>query len=304
MTNRQENRLTMMLAVRAICSDLAAIFSLLPNFSDLVIELGNIIKHIQGLNEAQELDYKGKTDFKNSLITDLITKTMDIVRRVVAYATVNKLYELLEEVNYSESDLKRLADTQLRTVCQVINDRTTTVLASLNDYGVTQALLDDQALANTNYYKELTSPREGIIYRKIATTAMAEAFKESTKVLVVMDKLVETLKDSDPDSYLSYVNARIVVDYGKGKKKEEFFISGKTIDFDSGLPLGGVHVSIVGTTTVMMTEIDGLFNIKVSGPGEYMLQGERDNYRTLLEEVSLNGEPTDVVMEMEKAGEL
>ena len=303
MTNKQQNRLSMMMAVAVICKDLAALFALLPNFTDLVTQLGILIKRIQDLGEAQELDYKGKTDLKSQVVNNLISQTMIIVRKVVAYATVNNLPELKEVVNYTESELKRMTDQDLRSACQVIHDETAEVLPSLADYKVTQHMLDDHQAAIDVYEQELTSPREGIIYRKNATTELSKAFKESTSLLNVMDSLVEMVRESNPEAYNNYMDARIVVDHGKGKKETTYTISGKVCDFETSKPLAGVQLSIPGTTIVVVTALDGLFNITVSAMGDYQLEAEAEGYKVQLLDVTVDGQQTGLEIDMEKAGE-
>lgn len=302
MNTKQENRLNMYLAVQAICNDLIAIYSVLPNFTDLFNQFITVIKNIKKFSEAQELDYKGKTATKNVLKSDLTGKTMEVIRRVVAYATVNDLYDLKEKVNYNESDLKKCADTELRTVCQVVHSETTAELASLADFGITQAMLDELQQTINDYFEEVPSPREGIISRKNATAALKEEFNKGNELLSQrLDKLIEMIKTSNPEAYHSYKNARIIVDLGKGRKNGSYSIPGITIDFESGLPLGGVNVAVVGTTKVVMTGIDGLFDIAVEGPGEYALRAEKEGYKALVEEeITLNGEPINVELELEK----
>jgi hypothetical protein len=291
----------MFLAVQVICSDLIAVFSALPNFTDLFTLFNGVIKNIKSYSEAQALDYKGKTETKSVLRINLIDQTLEIVRRVVAYATVNNLYELKEKVNYNQSELKRLTDTELRTICQVIHKETTGVLTPLAPFGVTQAMLDDLQHTIDDYFAEITSPREGIISRKNATAALKEEFKKGNQLLWKgMDKLVEIIKTTDVESYKSYKNARIIVDLGKGRKKSQYSIDGLAIDFESGLPLGGVSISVVGTTKVVMTGIDGIFSIPVEGPGEYSVRAERSGCKELIENVTVDGVPTDVALEMEK----
>jgi hypothetical protein len=305
MNTKQENKFSMYLAVQAICNDLIAILTLLPDFTTWFTKFTNVIKNIKTYSEAQELDYKGKTENKAALEGTLIEKTMEIVRRVVAYATVNDLFELKEQVNYSESDLKRSADTELRTICQVINDRATGVLPELATFGVTQVMLDEQRTAIENYFKDVTAPREGIISRKNATTALVEEFKSGDEILNKrMDKLVEMLKTSDTATYNSYMNARIIIDYGKRRKTSLYVIKGVTIDFETGLPLAGVTVSVVGTTLIVMTGADGVFNIPVKAPGLYSLRVEKEGYKVLIEEeVMVGEEPTDLTLEMEREAE-
>jgi hypothetical protein len=304
MTNKQQNRLTMMMAVAIICKDLAALFALLPNFPNLVIQLGNLIRRIQDLGEAQEKDYKGKADYKYQVADNLIAETMIIIRRVVAYATVTNKPELLQTVNYSKSELEKMTDQDVRAACQIVHDTTEEELPSLVDYKVTKVMLDAQQANIDLYTHEITSPREGIIQRKNATTELPKVFKEATGVLKVMDSLIETVRESNPDAYNNYMDARIVIDRGVGKKETVYVISGKIVDFETGKPLGGVSISVPGTTIVVVTAIDGLFHIEVTTMGEYQLEAEATGYKVQLIDVTVEGVTTEVEIEMEKPDEV
>jgi hypothetical protein len=301
MNTNQQNKLDMLLAMQAICNTNMAELTLLPQFEQWFDELGNIVKNIKKLSEAQELDYKGKTETKATLKSALADKTMDVVRRVVAYANVNDLYELKQEVDYTESDLMKAADTNLRTICQVVKDRALSVLPELATYGVTQAMLDELQTAIEDFFAEISSPREGIISRKNATSALKEEFKKADEILYTkLDKLVGILKTGNPEVYNSYVNARIIIDLGRGKSNGHYSIKGKVADFESGLPLGGVNVSIVGTTQVMMTGIDGVFDLAVKEPGVYQVRGEKEDYVVVVEEAIVGEGQEELVLEMEK----
>lgn len=303
MKNSQKNKLDMLLAMQAICNSNMAVLLLLPQFDQWFQALGNVVKEIKRLSELQELDYKGKTETKNAKKVILIDKTMEVVRRTVAYAMVNDLYELKQEVDYTESDLLRSADTELRTLGQVVNERATNVLPELATYGVTQAMLDDQQEAIDDYFKEITKPREGIISRKNATTALKEEFRKADDIVYnKLDKLVAMLMTFNPEVYKSYMNARIIVDLGRGRSNGHYSIQGKAIDFETGLPKGGVKVSIVGTTQVIMTDIDGLFTLPVNGIGVYQVLAELAEHKSVIEEVTVmegNGQD-EMVIEMER----
>ncbi len=293
----------MFLAVKLVYADLAAVLDLLPNFTDFITLFTNAIKSIQRLTEEQLLDFKGKTDLKNSSASDLISKTMGIIRRMVAYTTINYLYELEEEINYSESELNKSTDDDLRAICQVVHDKASNELTNVADFGITQDMLDAQQTAIGDYSTNVSAPREGIMNRKYATAALQDAFKEATSALAPMDKLVSMLKDSDKETYKRYMNARIIVDYGKSKKDLEYTINGRIIDFESGLPLAGVSVAVVGTTIGVITGIDGTFPLTFKSPGEYTLRCEKEGYKAILNVVSVIGETAEVEIELERMEE-
>jgi len=188
-------------------------------------------------------------------------------------------------------------------MCQVVNERTTGALHELAVYGVTQAMLDEQQAAIDAYFADLVKPHEGVISRKNATASILEEFRKGDEILTLrLDKLAGMLMTSNPEVYKSYMNARIILDLGHRKKNGEYKIEGETIDFESGLPLSGVNVSIMGTNSVVMTGPDGRFSIPVKNAGDYSLRAKKDGYKVLIdEEVIVGNGQEEVVMEMEKA---
>jgi hypothetical protein len=300
MTNVQINKLSMMFTIKIIVSDMLALYSALPNFSDLYALFEILLKDIQKHGESQVKDVKGLTDEKEINSQNLIGKAMQIIRKALPYATKKNLTELKEVINYTESFLKKTQDVNLIQICRLIYKSVEEEVDNLNDYGITKALLDDFNAEIDLYESSIGKPRAGIVYRKDATTAIKKAFKETDEVLAKMDEVVDMLKKDNPEAYSAYMNGRIIVDYGKGKKNGSYSISGMMMDFGSGLPLAGVKVSIVGTDIVVVTKLDGLFVLPVKVPGEYKVMGELTGYKQSLTDVTVTGKDELTEIEMER----
>jgi hypothetical protein len=303
MNKNQQNWLSMSLSVKVFCAQLSAIFALIPGFTALETLLGNTITKIQELAIIQISGYKGKTALKAFLRMDLIGKTMTLVRALIAYARLHELIEFYEAVSYTESRLKKMPASTLIAVCQLIQDKAGDVIDDLDEFGITQVILDTQKKAISDFSAGITGPREGIIIKKNATMALKVCFKDGREVILKMDDLAGSIKNSNTEAYNSYKNARVIVDYRKGKRSGDWYLEGKAVDFESGYPVAGVSVSIVGTAIVVITQLDGIFRLKVPGPGQYQVRGEHPNYSVNLKEVTLIGEAEEIVMEMERVAE-
>lgn len=123
MTSGQESRFSMQLVVRDYLAANAAITATLPNYAGFFSGVSAGITQIQAIRAQQEADKTGIAGNKTQLKANLIVLSMDVIRKMVAYATIVSNNELLGEVNYSETDLQRSADTILRDRCQVVYDR-------------------------------------------------------------------------------------------------------------------------------------------------------------------------------------
>lgn len=296
------NWLSMALSVKVFCT-LNAIFDHVPGFAALLAQLGIIIGKIQDSAVVQVLDAKGKTAVKKLMKTELVGHDINLVRALIAYARNNNLVELYEEVSYTESKLNRLSGTNLLSVSHFIYEKARDAVGELAEYDVTQATVDAQKAAMDNFSKALTGPRDNIVLKKNATLALKAEFKDGRGLIVKLDDLADTLMTKDPDAYNGYKNARVIVNYGKGKKSYSWYLEGKAIDFETGLPAAGVNVGVVGTMLIVVTGIDGLFKLEVPGPGEYTLRAEHPNYGDKIQDVVRFGEPTEIIIEMEKAEE-
>jgi hypothetical protein len=240
---------------------------------------------------------------KSLLKLNLIGLSMQLVRAMIAYARVHELIDLYKTVSYTESKLKRLPVNDLIAVSRLIQEKADGLKDELDEFGITQAILDEQLKAIGDFSKEATAPRDAIIVKKNATMGLKVRFKDGRETIVKMDDLVDTIKETKTDAYNSYMNARIIVDYRKGKRNGAWYISGKAVDFETGYPVAGVSISIVGTSIVVITQLDGMFQLNVPGPGQYSVRGEHPNYRVNLKEVILIGESSEIEMEMERAAE-
>src|SRR5690348_11696303 len=136
MTTKQENRFSMQLVARDYLNANSAIVATLPNCGGYVAAVQTGITQVQLIREQQEVDKTGLAESKSQLRSNLVSLAMDTVRKVAAYASNVNNVVLLNEVNYSESDLKRCPDTILRDTCQVIFSRANANAGVLVSYGV------------------------------------------------------------------------------------------------------------------------------------------------------------------------
>ena len=78
---------------------------------------------------------------------------------MVAYATNTNNNELLKQVNYTDSDLKRVSEKELTDTCQALHGIGQVYVDKLGDYGVTA---ETQAALQTiidNFRNSLTPER-------------------------------------------------------------------------------------------------------------------------------------------------
>jgi hypothetical protein len=115
----------------------------------------------------------------------------------------------------SGSKLKYSRDTILRDRCQLVHEETSKVIDDLGDYGILATDLEELQQEIDDYAAIIAKPRTAIGTRATATAQLIELFKQGDDVLNSrLDKLTEQYKSNNPDFYISYKNARSIIDLG------------------------------------------------------------------------------------------
>lgn len=216
MTNYQESYEKMSSAKVSYLAANATITATLPNYAGYYTTVQNTIAQILAAKVQQEADKSGDTKTKKLLRTSLISQTIDVGRRVVAYATNVNNNALLALVNYTESDLKRSTDSNLVSICQVIRDNANTNVAALATYGVTAAIITNLQTAITNFNATIPKGRVDTTDSGEATQLLVTLFKTLATNWSKIDTLVEMVRISQPNFYSEYVKVSKVIETGAG----------------------------------------------------------------------------------------
>lgn len=215
MNKRQENKLSMYLAVQQVLTGNEKSWSGITAFGKAKAELSEIVASIAAARQTQETNTTGITADKAAKRQLMAEKAIEMSSAVQAYATDKKDKALFESVHYSISDLLRGNDTSARDHSQIIHDRAKEVLGSLADYGITKATLGSFQAAIKEYSDLLSAPRVAKTVSKTATDSLEKAFKSADDVLLNrLDKLMEQFRVKTPGFYEQYHNSRIIVDLG------------------------------------------------------------------------------------------
>lgn len=295
MTSKQESRFSMFLVVRDFLNANQSITDTLPNCAGYIHDVITGIDQIQLIREQQEFDKTGITVDKTQLKASLIAQSIDVARRVVAYAAFADNNELRKEVNYTESALKQSADTILKDRCQVIYDRAKQNIAELSTYGVTDDMLTSLMNTMNKYNSAIPKPRLGIVDRKLATTQVASLIKTVDDNLRKIDILVEILKTTQQNFYKEYRSARKIVKTGIGTLSAR----GRVTDAENGDGLKGAKIKWTSANNIdvllQKTAENGGFNIKSLAEGSYTVTVSRPGYNDYVGTVNITGGVLSVV---------
>jgi hypothetical protein len=223
MTTNQENKLTMYEAVITYLGNQNELTKDLPNFSECYAQLKETVNKINENKKIQETQIKGITKHKNEWRDVLVDLASEVANKVKAYATFAKNTILKQEVDYTDTALRKVANNVLKDRAQIIHDKAKENLAELATYRVNQALLDKLIEAIEKFGEAMPSTRVSQVNKKGITTTLKTLFVEADSLLKdKLDSLLLILRKDEPELYKGYTNARIIIDLkGRGKNKEE-----------------------------------------------------------------------------------
>jgi hypothetical protein len=252
MTSLQEAQLKASLSSHMYLTLNTSIVSSIPGITGLLAQALTINGQIQAASIQQEIDKSGNTGNKKFLRTNVITLSIDIVRRISAYAmNVNNL-SLMNLIDYSESDLKQATDQNLVSICQIIRDSANTNLTALATYGVTAAMITALQTAITNFNNSIAKIRLDAADSGMATKLIASSFKLLLATWTKIDTLVEIVRISQPNFYAEYVKVRKAIVAGNGSLDLKI----KATNMETGMPEALVTLTLAptnGTLKAMAT---------------------------------------------------
>ena len=299
MTNYQESKLSMYLAVRDFMTANNAIVTTLPNFAANQTAFQAAVTQIQVNSTLQVFNKKGIAANKVAAKKTLIGLALDTARKVTAYAKLNNNQVLLAEVNYTESALKKISDTTLRDAAQGIYDRAQSNLTALATYSISAATQTALQNAITAYNTEIPKPRLGIMERKQATTLLTSLFKTTDAALENIDATVEIVRLTQPNFYNSYNSARKTIETGVGSIAMKCLVT----DAATGNPLPVATVKFMLNGELVLTKktaAKGGFVVKTLAAGTYAVTAIKAGYKDEVLQLFLSeGEMQELVFKME-----
>lgn len=282
MTNDQENHLNTQLTVSGFCDNNSCSLNNFPAYTNSLTNLAEINSLINSVSGQQMLGLSGITNNKNQFRNNLIVLGADTSRKLTAYAILNNNLTLAGEVKYTETDLRRSSDLQLRDYVQIVYNKAQDIIEELTDYGITPATQEDLAINISSFNNVISAPRLGITTKSQATKQLAELFKQADITLEKLDAVVEIIRLTDPVFYNGYRSARKIVYKGNTKLSAK----GTVTDAQSGEPVKGVVISFVldGQTNGSATELvkksaaKGGFMVKSLPVGTYHVSFKKSGY--------------------------
>jgi hypothetical protein len=208
MDAKQEAELNMQRGIEQHIDASTTIIAAVPAFPTAFNKLKGFNAQIVAGVGGQEATRTGFAKDKQTAESALIDTTLKTAKPLRAFASETGNNTLRDEIDIEFSDLNRLRDDQLAPRCQIIHDRASANLEALKDYGITAAKLQDLQNKIDAFAAQVPKPRAARADRSVKTVNLKELFRESRKVLTIMDDLIENFADDHPDFVKTYKNLR------------------------------------------------------------------------------------------------
>jgi hypothetical protein len=216
MTDKEENYLSMCVVVKTKCDSDPLAWNGTPAFVTQYSFFNTDLSVLQSLKTAQEQDIKGFTTDKHVKRGDMEDKTMDLVHGLKGFALATSNNILLEEINYTASDLRNDRDENITSKCQIVQDRANTHSLALVDYNITAGMITDQQAAIGIYSAVSQMPSTKEDEKQAITSQIGTTIGKIRDTFKILDEIAKTFKNTNPTFMEEYFNAREIYDLGGG----------------------------------------------------------------------------------------
>lgn len=203
----------------------------------------------------------------------------DIATLVFTYAVEINDQQLMKEVNYSATTLKKTKDDQLPLRLKNIYDKAKLNLTALEPFG-----LDIQLLTSFNdlldtYKDKVPNPRRAASTKKNIKANLTQLFKESDEILKLqVDKRMVAIKYSYPDFFAEYKSNRILINAAKTTTQFKGTVTRKS----DGERVANATVKLDNTIYQTITDENGAFVIKEIPYGNYTATATSHGLETIV----------------------
>lgn len=220
MRKRLWNKRIMFKTIQDLLKTNQEIWNGIPAIADTVREFELLLTEIDNYLQLLLVNPNAITVQKTERQKAMIDCAYELVSLVYAMAAKKNDLVLLNNVNFTETDLLKMRDNQLVVVCNTIVTLLQGHLDELRPYGVTENDVDRLNDAVNRFNESLPSKRVTVIQRKAANEKLKDLFVQTDVLLKMqLDRLLVRYRNSEPHFYGVYRNARRIVNYGVRHEK-------------------------------------------------------------------------------------
>lgn len=285
MTDIQSNKSNMYGVLNLVFTTFLAVYERLEDFKEIVDRFAANIELIYALHQVQLLDNRGITINKNTIAGNLRTSVTTVQNAVVAHAIFTKDKKLEKKVDFKAPELKGWENVLIANAA-ILYKIADPLKAQLVELKITEA---DIEAVNTNrllFMGVMHEPRFATGQKKAATQSIRRKFREMDSILRnELDPAMRIFQTANADFFDQYRNARIIVDRGGRKTKNNTtVIEGIIRHFETLELLPGGRATVVETGQTVVAGADAKFHFNVPSGGVYTLRFELDGFQTYTED--------------------
>ena len=215
MRKNQENRFTMIKAVRTYLEEKQEIVSAIGELAENQAILNSIYESLKDKDNEKKTSYKGKAASKLANKESVIKSSMAVSAALFAYARKTGNIVISELTDITKSSLEIMRDTMLLEAMEGLRNLAASEINSLTPYGITQEKLDSFSEKITQYDESIGSTETGRVKRKGAVKTLKLLFKEADELFEVMDKLVNGIEEKEKQEFVrGYNDSRKIQNLG------------------------------------------------------------------------------------------
>ncbi|MCX6292039.1 MAG: carboxypeptidase-like regulatory domain-containing protein [Bacteroidetes bacterium] len=268
MTKKENSIYNMFLAVQLECDNSILVWQNQQVYSDAYDQFKANNANIEVALQNQQAATTGYSQDKTNRKLTMADLAMIVKGTLQAFATDKNDSALYENVNFSVTDIVNSRATLAEARCQKICDAASANLASMANYGLTQAMIDGLTTAIKKFDVLIAMPRDVRSTIATATQDIKKLVKANQEILKKkLDKLMGLFEETAPAFYSNYFNNRKIVD-GKTNYTE---LRATILNKNTHLPIAGATITAVSGkgTLVITTDAAGVADEKKISPDTY-----------------------------------
>ena len=280
MTNRQEAKLKMYLALRVFLKINESSINPLPNAAEFITALDKAILLIQTYSEFKQFKGSGNTEAKNQYRDVLEKLSLENAGKIHAWAKYKKNDLLIAETKTNQTKLNKLTDIKLLDFAKGLLNRINTDLTSLTDYKLDAATQETFKNQIELFENSVPSIKNTKVNFKEATKQIAKGITDADEAIDNLDSLVEMIRFSESILYTDYKATRKI-----DNSRSNNFVFKALVTDTAGNPVKDVVIRFFdknnGNAEVLKkkTAAKGGINVTNLADGEYSLTFEKPGYQ-------------------------
>lgn len=163
----------------------------------------------------------GKTVARETAKIKVMDSAVGIAAGLFAFSKKAGNEELMSISNVSHSDLRIMRENDFKERLETLKETAVRNSDALNNFGITQQKIDRYISKLADYKSKTESRSSSTVEKTGASKSLNAIFIEADNTLLMIDKIMEGIKDDYPDFYLEYKAARVIRETGIKHRKEK-----------------------------------------------------------------------------------